>query len=186
MSPPSSYLTSIDRACVYCEPRPLKQWWRSHANAINRWLYTRLMIQSGRASFIVLSSETDPAEISNLLGLDPTSVTNAGTPRSSGRVTDHHTWSVDTGEVDNTSDDQTGTHAVRTLLRLIQPALGKLSNLPPDCEARIQWSAYSDSVQGGFVMPADLAAAIGEFGVDVYGTVYLDDLEDVHTDTSLR
>ncbi|MGW9167925.1 DUF4279 domain-containing protein [Agromyces sp. NPDC055658] len=144
------------------------------------------MIQSGLASFVVSSSETDPAAISKLLGLDPTSVTNAGTPRKSGRVTSHHTWSIDIGEVDNESDDQTGTRAVRTLLRLIQPALGAVSNLPPDCEARIQWSAYSDSVQGGFVMPADLAAAIGEFGVDVYGTVYLDDLEDVHANASLH
>lgn len=140
------------------------------------------MIQSGRASFIVSSSETDPAAISNLLGLNPTSITNAGTPRESGRVSDHHTWSIDTGEVDNTSDDQTGTGAVRKLLELIQPALGKVSHLPPDCEPRIQWSAYSDSVQGGFVMPADLAAAIGECCVDMYCTVYLDDLEDVHAD----
>ncbi|MEJ3403934.1 DUF4279 domain-containing protein [Rathayibacter sp. YIM 133350] len=130
------------------------------------------MIQSGRASFIVSSSETDPAAISNLLGLSPTSVTNAR------RVTRHHIWSIDTGEIVNTSEDQTGTHAVRTLLKLIQPALSKASNLPPDCEARIQWSAYSDSVQGGFVMPADLAAAIGELGVDVYSTVYLDDPDD--------
>ncbi|MFF2271599.1 DUF4279 domain-containing protein [Agromyces sp. NPDC058136] len=144
------------------------------------------MIQSSRASFIVSSSETDPEAISNLLGLEPTRVMNAGTPRESGRVSDHHTWSIDTGEVDNTSDDQTGTGAVRTLLELIQPALGRVSHLSPDCEPRIQWSAYSDSVQGGFVMPADLAAAIGEFGVDVYGTVYLDDIEDVHAHASLR
>ncbi|MFD5864664.1 DUF4279 domain-containing protein [Agromyces sp. NPDC127015] len=143
------------------------------------------MIQSGRASFIVSSSETDPAVISELLELDPTAVTNAGAPRRSGRVAGHHTWSVDTGEVHNTSNDQTGTHAIRTLLRLIQPALGKVSNLPPDCTAHVQWSAYSDSVQGGFVMPADLAAAIGEFGVDVYGTVYLDDHEDAHPDASV-
>lgn len=140
------------------------------------------MIQSGRASFIVSSSETDPVAISNLLGLDPTSVTNAGASGKSGRVAGHHTWSVDTGEVDNTSDDQTGTHALRTLLKLTQPALGKVSDLPPDCETRVQWSAYSDSVQGGFVMPADLASAIGEFGVDVYGTVYLDDPDDACAD----
>lgn len=143
------------------------------------------MIQSGRASFIVSSSETGPAAISNLLGLDPTSVTNTGTSGKSGRVAKHHTWTVDTGEVSNTSDDQTGSVAVRTLLKLIQPALGKVSNLPLDCEARIQWSAYSDSVQGGFVMPADLAAAIGEFGVDVYSTVYLDDLKDAPADAPL-
>ncbi|WP_127794362.1 DUF4279 domain-containing protein [Agromyces sp. LHK192] len=139
------------------------------------------MIQSGRASFIVSSSETDPAAISSFLELDPTSITNAGTARRSGRVAGHHTWIVDTGDIDNTSDDQTGTHAVRTLLQLIRPALGKIASLPPDCASRIQWSTYSDSVQGGFVMPAELARAIGEFGVDVYGTVYL---EDVHADAS--
>ncbi len=30
-------------------------------------------------------------------------------------------------------------------------------------------------MQGGFVLPVELAAAIAELGVDVYATVYLDD-----------
>lgn len=133
------------------------------------------MIQSGRATLTISSSETDPSVVTDLLGLEPTRVTMAGTRRKSGRVADHHTWSMDTGEVSNTIDDQTGTHALRALVALIHPALGRLPNLPPDCEPRIWWSAYSDSVQAGFVLPADLAASIGKLGVDVYGTVYLDD-----------
>lgn len=34
-------------------------------------------------------------------------------------------------------------------------------------------------------MPADLVRAIGEFGADVYGTVYLDDPEDAYADAYL-
>lgn len=80
-------------------------------------------------------------------------------------------------------DDQTGTHTLRALVALIQPALGRLPNLPPDCEPRIWWSAYSDSLQAGFVLPADLAASLGKLGVDVYGTVYLDDPDGPESET---
>jgi len=38
-----------------------------------------------------------------------------------------------------------------------------------------RWSADSDSVQGGFVLPADVAHQIAMLGVDVYATVYLED-----------
>ena len=141
------------------------------------------MIQSGRATLTVSSSATDPSVVTDLLGLEPTRVTKAGTRRKSGRVADHHTWSVDTGEVGNTIDDRTGTQALRALVALIQPALGQVPNLPPDCEPRIWWSAYSDSVQGGFVLPADLAASIGELGVDVNGTVYLDEPDGADPET---
>lgn len=132
------------------------------------------MILSGRATLSVTSSETDPSVISTLLGLEPTGVIKKGTVRRSGRVADHHKWSVDVDEIGNTGEDQTGTHALRALLALTRSAIGRVPTLPQDCVARIWWSAYSDSVQSGFVLPADLAASIGELGVDVYGTVYLE------------
>lgn len=52
-------------------------------------------------------------------------------------------------------------------------AEGKVEIQPDDCEARIWWSAYSDSVQGGFVLPIEISRRIVALGVDVYATVYL-------------
>lgn len=59
------------------------------------------------------------------------------------------------------------------LLDVCGPAEGKIEILPDDCEARIWWSAYSDSVQGGFVLPIEISRRIVALGVDVYATVYL-------------
>jgi hypothetical protein len=49
--------------------------------------------------------------------------------------------------------------------------------LPTDCDARIWWSLDSDSTQGGFILPADLADSISALGVDIHATVYLDEGE---------
>jgi hypothetical protein len=82
------------------------------------------------------------------------------------------------GTLDNTEIDQTGTRPLRELLDRCTAAAGRVADLPEDCEARIRWSASSDSSQGGFVLPFELAAQIGQLGVDVYGTVYLTEDEE--------
>lgn len=91
------------------------------------------------------------------------------------RVRDHHVWSLDVESVDNTEEDQTGTGALRELLRRASGAFGRVPNLPSDCGTRVWWSADSDSSQCGFVLPVDLVHQISALGVDVYATVYLDD-----------
>lgn len=131
------------------------------------------MIQSGIASFVVHSTATVPEDISEALGLDPTSVRRSGDVLRSGRPVEHHTWSLDVHCHDNDEDDRTGTRPLRELLDLCGPAEGKIEILPDDCEARIWWSAYSDSVQGGFVLPIEISRRIVALGVDVYATVYL-------------
>ncbi|PZU43458.1 MAG: hypothetical protein DI566_14595 [Microbacterium sp.] len=94
----------------------------------------------------------------------------------------HHVWTLDIGRFDNSDDDQSGTIALGKLLVRCAPAYGRIGNLPDDCEARIWWSGDSDSVQGGFVISADLAGMISALGVDVYATVYSgeDGLEPPH------
>ena len=131
------------------------------------------MIQSDRATFSVHSSETDPALITRVLGVEPTRVVLAGTRRESGKPRPDNHWVVDGPWRSNTEADQTGTGALRDLLARLGPAAGNLQKLPKDCDARIWWSANSDSTQGGFVLPADLSYAIAELGIDVYVTVYL-------------
>jgi len=133
------------------------------------------MIQSGRASLVVLSTETPPAAISEVLALEPTDVEHAGTRAPSGRVRQDNYWSLDVETLDNTDEDQTGTRALQVLLARCSAAIGRVVNLPQDCDARIWWFADSDSVQGGFVLPIGLSADIAALGVDVFATVYLNE-----------
>ena len=135
------------------------------------------MIRSGRASLVVTSTETEPEAVSQLLAMEPSEVRRKGTALRSGRIHDHHVWSIDVGTLANTDDDQTGTRVLRELLDRSRPATRRIQILPADCEVRIWWSADSDSGQGGFVLPADLVGQIAELGVDLYGTVYLEDDE---------
>lgn len=139
------------------------------------------MIRSGRASLVVLSTETDPSTISEVLALTPTTVELTGTVLRSGRVREHHVWSLDVGTLHN-DDDLTGTRALRELLVRARPAFGRIGELPTDCDVRVWWSADSDSTQGGFVLPIELVDQLSALGVDVYATVYLDDDDDAAGD----
>lgn len=131
------------------------------------------MIQAGRASLTVVSTETDPALISEILGLVPTRVELRESLRRSGRPLEHNVWTIDVERNSSTGADETGTRALSDLVTGARPAIGRFPLLPADCDARIWWSADSDSTQGGFVLPAELAASIAALGVDVYATVYL-------------
>jgi hypothetical protein len=123
----------------------------------------------------VTSVGTDPDVISELLALIPTKVARMGDALRSARVRERHSWFLDVGQLENTDGDLTGTGALRQLLTAVRPAIGRVATLPDDCDVRIWWSADSDSPQGGFVLPADLAAEVGAFGVDVYATVWVED-----------
>lgn len=137
------------------------------------------MIRSDRAFFSVQSTFTTPAEISQILALEPTDVTEMGTVSRLGRVREHHSWSIRIETLDNTDEDQTGTRALRTLLEQCISARGRVEELPTDCDARIWWSGDSDSSQGGFVLEADLAQMIAALAIDLMATVYFDDDESV-------
>lgn len=131
------------------------------------------MIESGFASFVVLSTDTHPDVVSELLDLTPTQVRLKGPGARSGFVYQHHAWSLDSDRADNTDDDQTGTLPLRELLDRCRPAVGRVASLPADCSARIHWSAYSNSLQGGFGLTSELIAQIASLGVDMDTTVYL-------------
>ena len=75
----------------------------------------------------------------------------------------------------NTEADETGTRALSDLVTAARSGIGRFPLLPRDCSARIWWSADSDSTQGGFVIPAELAADIAALGIDVFATVYLEE-----------
>ncbi|KJC63010.1 DUF4279 domain-containing protein [Agreia bicolorata] len=140
------------------------------------------MIQSGMATFSVQSAETSPEQITTVLGVEPTRVDLMGTKTRSGRVRQVNQWMVHVDELANSAADQTGTGALRQLLVLLRPAAGKVHQLPKDCCARIWWSAYSDSTQGGFVLLADISKAIADLGVDMFATAYLDEGNDTRSE----
>ena len=140
--------------------------------------YSSYMIRSGRASLVVLSSDTEPATVSEILTIAPTEVARKGAARPSGRVRERHKWSLDVGTLANTEDDQTGSGALRELLIRASGAVGRVQDLPDDCDIHLWWSAGSDSSQGGFVLPVELVNQISALGVDVYVTVYLDEVQD--------
>lgn len=79
------------------------------------------MIQSGRASLTVVSRETDPALISEILGLVPTSMQLRGSVSRSGRLLDNNVWSMDVAHSFNTDDDTTGTRALSDLVAAAPP-----------------------------------------------------------------
>lgn len=132
------------------------------------------MIISDRASLSVLSTDTDPSDITQLLRVEPTRVRRAGETRRSGRVPEQHAWVVDVETLDVIEGDRTGMRALQLLLERCAPAAGRIGALPADCVARIWWSADSDSSQGGFVLPVELAVQIAALGVDLYGTVFVE------------
>jgi hypothetical protein len=126
----------------------------------------------------VTSSETTVEQISEILGLSPTRSERRGAERRSGEVRTHNLWTIEVELLSNTEEeeeDQTGTGALAELGMRTQPAQGRISQLPADCEAKVWWAADSDSSQGGFVLPSDVVADIAALGVDLLGTVYLDD-----------
>ncbi|MFK4762670.1 DUF4279 domain-containing protein [Microbacterium sp. ZW T5_45] len=59
------------------------------------------MIQSGIASFVVLSTDTEPEAVSELLGLVPTSIRRRGEVSRTGWVREVHVWSLDVNRIDN-------------------------------------------------------------------------------------
>jgi hypothetical protein len=123
----------------------------------------------------VTSSETTVEQISEILGLSPTRSERRGAERRSGEVRTHNLWTIEVELLSNTEEDQTGTGALAELGMRTQPAQDRISQLPSDCEAKVWWSADSDSSQGGFVLPSEVMADIAALGVDLFGTVYLDD-----------
>lgn len=117
------------------------------------------MIQSGLASFTVLSVTTTQKKISRILGIETTRVVLKDTVLRSGLVQKTNVWSIGSGPRDNTPEDRTGTGALRWLLGRCRPAAGRVELLPDDCQTRIWRTANSDVA----------------LGVDVYITINLED-----------
>ncbi|MBT2494700.1 DUF4279 domain-containing protein [Microbacterium sp. ISL-59] len=146
------------------------------------------MIRGNRASLSIHSDTKTVAEISAILGLEPTHWGDKGDLTPAGRAgrnyaPEHLThqrtfWSL-TENVDEPSvDDQTGFSALRALVARLEPNAQALMELRQGGETRLWWSGDSDSTQGGFVLEADLLRYLSKLGCDVFGTAFLTEDED--------
>ena len=64
------------------------------------------------------------------------------------------------------------------LAELLSDKRDNLASLRPACTTIVVWGGFSDSDQGGFVFPAPLLADLGYLGCDLYGTAYLQEVEE--------
>jgi hypothetical protein len=146
------------------------------------------MIVTNRATLAVYSDEMSATAISEVLGIQPHSSNERGDPTAAALAgidvrTDLLThqrahWSFDADLSDVDPDDGTGFGALRALIEAFRSKFEALNDLKPRCELIVWWSGYSDSDQGGFVIPADLLVDLAAMGCDLYGTAYLDDSRD--------
>lgn len=148
------------------------------------------MIQGNRASLSIHSDTKTVAEISAMLGLEPTDWGDKGDLTPAGRagrnyaperLTHQRTfWSLTESVDEPNADDQTGFSALRALVVRLEPNAPVLMELRQGGETTLWWSGDSDSTQGGFVLEADLIHDLSKLGCDVFGTAFLaeDDDED--------
>lgn len=153
------------------------------------------MIQGNRASLSIHSDTKTVAEISAMLGLEPsdwgdkgdlTPAGRAGRNYAPERLTHQRTyWSLTENVDEPSAEDQTGFSALRALVVRLEPSAHALMELRQGGETRLWWSGDSDSTQGGFVLAADLISSLATLGCDVFGTAYLtedDEDEDAMSD----
>jgi hypothetical protein len=146
------------------------------------------MIVDSRSSLSLYSELRTAAEITVVLSLEPDDSEEMGEPTRAARagrnlspkymIDQRAHWSLDADPSAVDPDDKTGFGSLRVLVAAIRNSAPALESLRPDCETIIWWSGYSDSVQGGFVKPADLIANLALLGCDLYGTAYFDEDDD--------
>ncbi len=135
------------------------------------------MIINNTAALIVQSKEHSVDRVTGVLGIEPTHTRTKGEVISARRsviAAQHHIWVHRVEGAEVASDDKTGMGALTLLVQRLAPLAERLATLRPDYRTIISWGGFSDSSEGGFVMPADLSAALGRLGCDLYGTAYLD------------
>jgi Domain of unknown function (DUF4279) len=136
-----------------------------------------------RSTLSVYSTTRTAAEITRILGVEPTDAHDIGDPTRaalSGRrttpkaMTHQQTgWSFDADPAGIDPEDRTGFASMRLIVERFRDRADALAELRSDCDTRIWWSGDSNSSQGGFVIPADLLADLALLGCDLFGTAFI-------------
>ena len=134
---------------------------------------TDLVIVRNESTLVVLGRDGGTAAVvSAATGLAPTSAAETGDHPLRGSVRPYSQWHL---TVAAGAEDESGFHSMRVLLATILPSMEALRELQSGYEVRLDWAGFSDSSQGGFVLEPDVARGLGELGLPVYATAYIDD-----------
>lgn len=117
--------------------------------------------------FRISTKRRSVAEISALLGAEPTDSADRGTPYSKrspdSPLRDASVWLMGS----QVSPDVSPEEHFRSLLKFLHSKREALDVLRSDCEMDICCGFASETGQGGFVLTHDVLTAIGQFGLDI-------------------
>jgi hypothetical protein len=128
------------------------------------------MITSNRASLVITSETGSAANVTQVLGIEPERIIEAGDRRYS-------TWiSVEFG-VTEEEDDGSGLSSVESLLAVFEPKLEGFRRLSAEYRLEVCWYGDSDSSQGGFVLVPELMGRLAALELGFVGSVWSADSE---------
>ena len=134
------------------------------------------MITYSKASLSVISETHAAADVSAVLGLEPTTTAEIGDRKArSGLPRKYSLWVLDASDDD--AADGGSFDSLEILADLLRGKEAALATLRENYSTNIVYGGFSDSSQGGFVFPAALMADLGALGCDFLGTAYLDEPE---------
>jgi hypothetical protein len=147
------------------------------------------VITSNRCSLSIYSETGTAADVTAALEIEPTRAEERGTQSRRNldlpglkplyRVRPDSYWAFDADEALIDPADQTGFGSLRVLMNVFREKAEILAQLRPEYDTVILWSGFSDSWQGGFVLPADLLVDLGHLGCHLYGTAYLEEPDEL-------
>ncbi|MFN4001709.1 DUF4279 domain-containing protein [Microcella sp.] len=137
------------------------------------------MIVESSASLVITSPTLSAEQITQSLGITPSTSRNIGDPHGAPRpdasgVVVQRTARETFWRLDSGAGLSPGSFSgLVALAELLSDKSEQLASLRPLCTTVISWGGFSDSDQGGFVFPAALLTDLGALGCDLYGTAYL-------------
>jgi hypothetical protein len=129
-------------------------------------------VTGGKASFVAKSTTASAAHFGREIGVQATQTWEMDDPgQRPGSNRDHAAWIVDRDlEVEGESLDA-GLHQ---LLAVFHGHEAEIQALSAAYDMYVQCYASSDSTQGGFILGPAVMRRMGELGLDLLCTVYID------------
>ena len=142
------------------------------------------MIRENHAALIVSSTDRSIRDVSERLGLEPSSSHEMGEetrnsrrvpPGSAPRFERDSRWILEVDDDD--PEDRTGFGSVRKLLAALAGREDAVRALNTDFNVWIQWTGFSDSDSAGFVIPDDVLPGLARLECDIMANAELNVVE---------
>ena len=132
-----------------------------------------MAITGGTASFVANSKTASAADFGRRMGVQASRTWELGDPtRQPNRERDHAAWVLDRGLG---VEDQSLDTGLLQLLAVFDGHEADLLALSAHYDMYVQCHASSDSAQGGFVLGATVMRLMGQLGLDLHCTIFLED-----------